>query len=210
MGIGAIIPLFTLLSKQSGIKELDSISETIQNGLAFFHIPYNIPFVLGLVVTLFILKALITYYAFYYNEKISADYEMRTRSELFRKTLKADWPYLMDQKIGHLESVLMHDVYACSGIIGGINSIIMTGTSLIAYTIVAINISFSITMLTLVVGLAIFFFLKPLMYRIRKAAHELSDINKNLSHHVSQHAIGSKTIKATATEDPIIEHNDSY
>lgn len=212
IGIGAVIPLFALVGSRGGvnIKELDSISQFIQDGLAFFHIPYNLFYVLGLVLILFILKGIITYCAFYYNEKVSADYEMKMRSELFKKTLKADWPYLVEQKTGYLESILMYDVHACSGILGTINAIIMTLTSLIAYTIVAINISLSLTILTLAVSLVIFLLVKPLMYGIRKEAHKLSDVNKNLNHHISQHALGSKTVKVTATEDQIIDDTNSY
>jgi len=210
IGIGAVIPLFSFIIGENQIKEADFVTNLIKKLFAFFNIDYSLLFILALVVVLFILKAAVTYYSYYLGEKIVTDYEKEARVSLFRKTLHADWPHLMEQKVGYLESVLMNDTNSASGILGNINSIIMIGTSLAMYALIALNISVYVTLITFGIGIALFFALKPLLYKIRTTSAKLAAIAKSVGHHVSQHTIGAKTIKSTATEEPIIEKSSRY
>lgn len=206
IGIGAIIPLFAFINKSSGprIEELDFISRTIEKFFGFLGLEYNLFFLMALIVALFILKAAITYLSYYVNEKIATDYENKARKKLFKKTLKADWPFLLEQRIGHLESVLMQDTYMSSGILSNISGVIMVATSMLMYAFVAINISTSITLLTLGLGVMLFFLLRPFFYRIRKLSESFGITYRNINNHISEHMIGSKTIKATGAEDKVI------
>lgn len=207
VGIGAIIPLFAFITESGAqpIEELNFISRSIEKLFSILNIEYNLFFLMILIVGLFILKALITYLSHYVNEKIATDFENEARKKLFRKALKADWPFLLKQRIGHLESILMLDTYMSSGILSHINGVIMVGTSIIMYAFVAINISASITLLTLGLGVILFFLLRPFFYRIRKLSENFGKIYKNINNHVSEHMLGAKTVKATATEDKVID-----
>jgi len=207
IGIGAIIPLFAFVSESdSAPQELDFISQSIEKLFSFFHIEYNLFFLMVFIVGLFILKAAINYLSQYVNEKIATDFEKDSRKKLFKKTLKADWPFLLEQRIGHLESILMQDTYMSSGILSNINAIIMVTTSMIMYAVVAVNISASITLLTLALGIVLFVILKPFFYRIRKLSEEFGKTYRSINNHVSEHMIGSKTIKAIGAEDSVITH----
>lgn len=207
VGIGAIIPLFAFITESGAqsVKELDFISQSIEKFFSILNIEYNLFFLMILIVGLFILKALITYLSHYVNEKIATDFENEARKKLFRKTLKADWPFLLKQRIGHLESILMQDTYMSSGILSHINGVIMVGTSMIMYAFVAIYISVSITLMTLGLGVIIFFLLRPFFYRIRKLSESFGKIYKNINNHISEHMIGAKTVKATGTENKVID-----
>ena len=207
IGIGAIIPLFAFINKSNGpqIQELDFISKAIEKFFSIFGLEYNLFLLMALIVALFILKAAITYLSYYVNEKIATDYENRARKRLFRKTLKADWPFLLEQRIGHLESVLIQDTYMSSGILSNISAIIMVGTSMIMYAFVALNISASITLLTLGLGVILFFLLRPFFYKIRKLSENFGKIYRSINNHVSEHMIGSKTVKSIGAEDKVID-----
>ena len=206
IGIGAIIPLFAFINKDGQrIEELDSISLIIERFFGVLGLEYSLFFLIVMVVALFTLKAAITYLSFYLNEKIATSYENKARKNLFRKTLKADWPFLLEQRIGHLESVLMQDTYMSSGILSNINAVIMTGTSMLMYAFIAINISASITFLTLGLGVVLFFLLRPFFYKIRKLSENFGKTYRNINNHVSEHMIGSKTIKSIGAEDKVID-----
>ena len=209
IGIGAIIPLFSFLTKEN-IAETDAISKMVEKVFSFLHIEYNLFFLLVFIVLVFIAKAIVQYLAQHTNQKISAKYERDTRSELFGKTIKADWPHLLEQKIGYLESVLSNDIYTSSGILTSLSGLIMLSTSLIMYALVAFNISFHITLLTFGVGVAVFFFLKPLFFKSRKTAYDLAFVAKQVGHHVNEHMIGAKTVKTMGAEDEIIKTGDEY
>ena len=209
IGIGAIIPLFAFMSKAKDQSVAgDFVSEKLEYLFKIMHIEYNLFFLMALIISLFILKALITYLSYYVNEKVATDYEKRTRQTLFRKALKADWPFLLDQRVGHLESILTNDVYMSSGILTNINGVIMVSTSMLMYAVVALNISTPITLITLGLGIVLFILLKPFFYRIRKLSQDFGVISKTISHHVAEHMIGAKTVKSTASENMVIAKAD--
>lgn len=209
IGVGALIPLFSLLTKEK-TTETDLVSKTVEKFFSFVHIEYSVFFLVAFIVLVFVLKAIVIYMTYHMNQKLSTNYEKDARSELFKKTLKADWPHLLEQKIGYLESVLIEDIHASSGIFMSLSGVIMTSTSIIVYALVAINISLPITLLTFGIGIVGLIFLKPLFYKIRKTNHDLSLAGKYFVHHVSEHMIGAKTVKTMAVENEIIEVGNKY
>ncbi|MEW6610090.1 MAG: ABC transporter ATP-binding protein [Patescibacteria group bacterium] len=199
VGINAIIPLFSLVSDTTS-PGTDAISNIIRAAFAHAHFAFTFATLATLIATLFILKALILFLAHYLNARISYAYEKKIRTDLFRESLNASWPHLLKQKIGHLEKVLVDHVSTASGVLLLLSSSILMLTSLIMYLLVAVNISTSITIITLIVGAALFLIIKPFLYRTRKASYRISELGKTVSHHINEHMIGIKTVKAMGAE----------
>lgn len=209
VGISVIIPLFSVLTHQE-IQGADFITKSIEKVFSFFGIPLTLPFLLLLIVILFVLKASVQFLAKYTNEKTMAQYEARARANLFKITLQATWPHLISQKVGYLERVLLSDVSQAAGILNQISGIILIATSFIMYALVAINISPTITLVTIVLGIVIFFFFKPFFYKIRKISLKTAAIYKVASHHISENIIGAKMIKITSAENKVAEKGKEY
>src|SRR3989344_3920889 len=186
IGVGAIIPLFYIITNKSGIGT-DSISQAISKIFGFLHIPLSLPAILMLAVFLFVAKAVFLYIANYLTSRIFVDYELETRERLFKKTLDADWPYLMHQKTGHLNNFLMGDVSGAASLLNNISAAVLIGTSLITYAIVAINISAPITFATLGLGLVLSLFFKPIFYKVRMSSKKTSEMGKKVADHINQH-----------------------
>lgn len=202
IGIGAIIPLFYIITNQAGAGT-DSISNLISKIFGFLHLPISLLSVIALMAFLFIAKAVFLYIANYISTKIFVAYELETRERLFHKTLHTDWPYLMNQKTGYLNDILMGDVGGIAGALNSMSAAVLTGTSLITYAIIALNISIPITLATLGLGALMFFLFKPVFYQIRKLSGNTSETIKKLSHHLNQHITGAKTIKSMSLEDEV-------
>src|SRR3989338_7408221 len=209
IGIGAIIPLFYIVTNQSGIGT-DSISKIIFKIFEFIHLPVSIPTIILLMAFLFITKAVFLYIANYISSKIYVDYELETRERLFKKTLETDWPYLTHQKTGRLNDILMGDVGGASGALNSMSGAVLTGTSLITYAIIAVNISVPITLATLGLGAFLFFLFKPVFYRVRKLSGQTSETIKTLAHHLNQHVAGAKTIKSMSLENDVFQKGMAY
>lgn len=209
IGIGAIIPLFYIITGQAGTGT-DSISNIISKFFEFVRIPQTLPAIIALMIFLFASKAIFLYLASSLNMKVYVDYELETRERLFKKTLEAEWPYLMRQKLGYLSSVLMNDVGAVSGVLHNFSAAVLTGTSLITYAVIAINISVPITVTTLGLGLISFLSFKPIFYKVRKLTTKTSETMKALSHHINQHIVGGKTIKSMSLEKNVLNKGVSY
>src|SRR3989344_889846 len=204
IGINTLIPLFSFaIGGQEGPRDL--ISQAIEKFFLFLHIPYAIKFLIIFIVLLFILKAIAVFATNYLTQKIVEDYIRNQRSNLFILTLKTSWPHLSRQKLGYLEKVLINDIHASAAMFSYFTSVSVLLTNLIIYVLIAFNISYQITMITLALGLMIFFVFKPLIYKTRVLSYEASDIMKQVAHHINESMIGAKTIKTMALEEKISE-----
>lgn len=209
IGINAIIPLFSSFAGESS-KELDAISRYIEKFFLFFNIDFALKYLLILIVLLFVFKALISILFSYIRMRIALDYEEQTRNKLFKGMAGARWQYLLKQKLGHLEKVLMTNVPYCRAILTQISDFIQTFTTLIAYTVVAINISFTVTLTTFGLGGLLFLALKPIIRRIRSISYETEQINRDIAHHINENILGMKTIKAMSAGQRVVSIARDY
>jgi len=202
IGINALIPLFSFITGQ-GEGGNDFISKTIKSAFNFFHINFSIKYLLIFISLLFILKAVLVVLSNYIAVRINSGYEEQTRKHLFKDTLKANWPFLLKQKLGHLEILLMTNIRNNSVLLGYISIFTITIASLIVYAFVAINISFYITLIALASSVLLLSFYRPVVDRLRKLAYEEEAVNRQIAHHVNENIIGMKTVKTMAAEEQI-------
>ncbi len=204
LGVNALIPLFSFAFGQEQA-EKDFISRQMERLFGVFHIPFGVNSLLVFIILLFIFKALFTLLINYLKAKIVSDYEIRTRTELFGKVLRARWPYLLQQKLGHLESVLMVDVSGAASLFNQISNTLTMIASLTVYLLVAINISVTITMITLALGGVLFFALRPVMTRVKGTAAERTMLYKDIAHMINENTLGMKTVKTMQVREPVIQ-----
>lgn len=204
IGVNAIIPLFSFFIRD-GDQGSDMISKFLKQSFGYFDIDFSLKQILIFVSLLFIFKAIAILIFNYISIKITANYEEQTRNRLFEKTLKASWPYLLKQKLGHLENTIKLDVDKSSSLLTQISNLIMVFTGLLVYIFIAINISFNITVITLALGGILFLLFKPLIRLTRSTARQVVEINKGVAHYINESVTGIKTIKAFFTGDKIIK-----
>ncbi|OGM96105.1 MAG: hypothetical protein A3B86_02115 [Candidatus Yanofskybacteria bacterium RIFCSPHIGHO2_02_FULL_38_22b] len=204
VGIGAVIPLFSFITKGQAVGD-DFISQIISNIFTTINLPFTLPWLLTLMVLLFVLKSLTTFFATYMSAKFSAQYENDIREIMFTKVVNSSWLHLIEQKPGYIERVLMNDISASSSILQHVSNIILTSASLATYIIVAMNISMPITLTTLLVGIVIFFALKPIFYKTRKITEEMTKTDKRTTHHILEVLFGMKIVKSLNAEDKVTQ-----
>ena len=209
IGINAIIPAFSFVAGEAGQAD-DLITKMLKKLFSGFSVDFSFTNLIIFIVVLFIFKGVASVWATYIKIKITSEYERQTRSRLFAKTLRANWPHLLREKVGYLSTVLVTDIQNGSLLLKYVSSIILASTSLIIYVIVAINISVSITLLTLVVGALAFLISKPLLFRNRTAGREWSRVNKEVAHFVNENIIGIKTIKSMIVSSPVVATGNRF
>lgn len=207
VGINAVIPLFSFIEGKGAD---DVVSRAIEKFFLYFNLTFSVKYLLIFISILFIFKAIILFIAKYITNRIAADYEYNTRSELLRLMFESDWLYLSRQKVGYLEQILITDVKSGSGMLTHMSGAILILTNLIIYSFLAINISYAIALLSLVVGGSIFFFFKPLFYRTRIVSGEMVRKNKELAHYAAENTIGMKTIKSMSVESLALKRGLAY
>jgi len=209
IGVNALIPLLSfVVGKNSGSD--DFITTTIKKFFDYANIAFSLKYLLVFIVILFVAKAIVVVIFNYIRIKIDTDYEETSRNNLFKSVLSAEWPYLLKQKIGYLDTVLMIDVLRGSVLLRQIGNIIMVLSGLAMYILVAVNISPIITLITLALGGFLFFLFKPLLYRTRVYAARASGANKEVSHYVNESILGMKTIKSMQIHEKIIAKGGEF
>lgn len=209
VGINAVIPLFSFIAKEQNTST-DIISRAIKWLFDFVHLPFNLKYLLGFIIAMFILKGLAKIVFNFIQIKIIADYEKRTSDDLYKKTMQARWPYLLQQKIGYLATILQNDIGQNTYLLKYISQIILLATSLVMYTFVAINISPIITFSAFGLGGILFLTMKKYVYKTRLVSQQYANLNKEISHFINEQMLGIKTIKAMNTEQPIIAKGSNY
>lgn len=209
LGIGALIPLFSLLIGEQGLKT-DLITRIVDSIFSYLNLPLTLPFLIGMISILFVVKAITQFSARFLNRKIAADFENDTRTALFTKTLKSSWPYLLEHKIGHLEKTLMKEINVVSGLINQISALILISTSLVIYLAAAFAISTPITLITLIFGLILFLILYPILDKIKDLTRKVRDTERFITHFINENMLGAKMVKTAAAEDRISEIGKRY
>lgn len=214
LGVGMLIPLFSLVTKQNDTANTLQIPNTFQHFLrqffAFFDLKISLHLVLGLMIALFILKALVSILINYISERVAAQYLKDVGSSLFKKTLTANWPFLINQKVGYLDRMIASDATSAAAILQTSSEMMLRLTALLTYTLLALKISTPITLWSLLFGTIIVLVFKPFFYKLRRLSLTVGNTGKDLSHHINESVIGIKTVKAFGVEDAIAEKGSGF
>ncbi|MDP2669387.1 MAG: ABC transporter ATP-binding protein [bacterium] len=210
IGINLLIPLFSFVTGE-GVGANDAITRAIKSGFTRFGVPFSLKYLIALMISLFVLKAVVLIIFSYVNSRITADYEEKKRNKLFKVTLEADWPYLLKQKLGHLETILMTDVQYSKSLMILVSSAMLIFGNLIVYTVVAINISLNITLMTFALGGALFLaVLRPVVSRVRSISHTDEKMNRQIAHFTNENIIGMKTVKTMFAGAAVAKTGSEY
>lgn len=209
VGVNALVPLFSLAVKNTNA-ELDIISRFLERFFLFFHFEFRLRNLLVFIFILFAVRAVTLLTCYYIRIKITATYEEQTRSALLHHMLRASWPYLIKQKLGHLESLLMVDAPYGAVALENMGAALMTSTTLLVYCVVALNVSAPITIAALIFGAGSFFVVKPFFKRTTAIGRLAAAANKDVIHFISQNTLGLKTIKTMLVAGPVMQAAKNY
>ena len=204
VGIGAFIPIISLALKQDDLGA-DFITEFLIKIFGYIHLDLRISWLLIFVSTLFVIKAIVLFIFGYVTSKINNDYERDRRDYLYAKTLQSNWSFLLGQKIGHLENLLMLQVKFASRFLTFASGFILNVSSFVVYLITAFKLLPLITFISIFVGLVFFLLSKFLVKRTKKYASRQYDLWHEAAHEINENIVGLKTIKVMRVEKYLIE-----
>lgn len=196
IGINALIPLFGFIVGEAAADNI--FTDIIRRAFDVLGISFTLTYLLLFMVALFLLKAAFLFASRYVQIAITTNYERSARAELFRRTFDASWPYLLGQRVGHLETVLLTDVRFAGSLLNALGSFVLIVTGLVIYLAVAVTISPEVTAFALFAGGLFLLAGKPLIRRSRAVTHDLIKIQKSVAHFVNESIIGAKAVKALA------------
>jgi len=203
LSINILIPLFSFFGEGQSATT-DPISRFIIRFFDYFNLPFTLLSVLVLICFLFVVKAIVLFIFGYLKNKVKNEYERNLKDQLFARIFSAQWPYLLKQKQGYLETIFNVDIIRTAATIETLSSIIITITGLLMYFLVAVNISQAVTAMTMVFTFTGFFVFKPLISLVRSVSQKSIKVQKETIHHISESATGIKLIKILRAEEPVV------
>ncbi len=209
IGISAIIPLFALLAGE-GTGELNAISQVIVGAFDYLPFPYSAESLLVIVVLFFALRAGVMVMFNYIRARVGASFMVRTMNEILERVLRAEWGFLLKQKLGYAETIFLRDIRQASALLESVSQAVLVFTNLIIYIVIAFYISAPITLITTAAGATLLLFLQPVRTMTRKIADVASTAEKEMTHFISEHVLGVKTVKATGTESAVFKKGTGF
>lgn len=204
VGIGMLIPLFSFIAGESKFGE-DFISNWIEKIFGYLNIEPSLGILMTIFISLFMVSAALDFLFGYIDNKISVTYERKLMSSLYKRMLYASWPFLLKQKIGHLEHIMMVGVPNQTKLIKKVFVIIETLTGFSMYFLIAYKISPFVTIITTSIGGLLIILFKPLISRSKIYMVERAQVGKGIAHDINENVTGLKTIKIMGIEDEVGE-----
>ena len=202
VGVTSLIPLFSLITGKGELGD-DVVSRVVQVFFSVLGIEYSLKFLLIFVFLLFLLKFLVEILTVYFSSLINTNYERDIMRKLFQRTVDASWTFLSRQKIGHLDNIFSIDVKYSRALLLKLSDIFMLLSTILVYVVLAVNISFFITSLTVFFGILLLLLYKPSVYKIKRDSNESNIFRKKVANFVGEHIMGIKVVKASGLEDTI-------
>jgi ABC-type multidrug transport system fused ATPase/permease subunit len=204
IGISAIIPVFSFVGGQNG-HSTDFITKIIESFFNFFEISYSFRTLVFFIGILFVTRIFFLFFIQYITARIVFGYERNMRNELFRSTVFSKWSFLVNQKVGHLDQLLITNTTNVSQFFGFFSTLILISTKTVIYMFIALNISNSIAIFTVVVGLLAFVFFQPLFVKNKIVSAKAEKLNRATAHFTSQHVGGMKAVKIMSIENQVAD-----
>lgn len=204
IGISAIIPLFSFVVGADTSTATDTVTRVLRALFDFFGVGFTLPHVIAFIILLFLFKTVFTLLASYLTGRIVFHYQEEARMMLLRQTFESRWPFLLTQKIGHLDTLLMKNVEKSTLLLEHVSLALTLLTSVLASIIVALNISTSVTFSIFGLGALMFLVLRSLPRRIEQISIRLESLYREVAHHVNESILGMKIIKARGSEEAVI------
>ena len=199
--IASIIPVVSTLVPSGAGAAGSGITHAMQSVFLFLHIPFQFRFMLMFISFLILARTVLMAVFVWTRGAVSSRFLTKQIEELYRLLLKTKWEFVLREKAGHLQNVVLWDTKRVQTLLDSIVQFTQSTTGFLMYLAVALAISPLITIMTLMAGAMLAFVLRPLMKRTRAFSGESARIEKNLSQHIGEHLQAFKAVKASGISD---------
>lgn len=198
-GIGLLL-LVPLLDVVQGHAAFSPIAARMADALAWLGIRPTLSAMLMLFVALVLLRASLSFAQQWLTMRYQQRVADRLRRRLFDQLLHAEWRWLAARRASDMVATLT----SCAGRIGaGVNhliSLIASAASLLAYGVVALLLSWPITLCAALGGLLVHGLLAGQRRRAVRIGHALSESNRAVQAGVQEGLAGARQAKIEQAE----------
>ena len=204
IGIGIIIPLFSIFMDDANAST-NFITRSTVWLFSLVHVKFDLYSILAFMIILLVAKAVGEFLVMYIRVRVTTDFERDLRLDLYGRTLSSRWSYLINQKAGYLDSVIMGDVSTTQTLLKQLCATIPNMASTGVYLLFAMKISYSTTVAAMICGGFLLLIFRPMIVRVKRYSDRQTTLKKVIAHRVNENVGGMKALKAMGVEKKVLE-----
>lgn len=202
LSILTFLPVIELVSGGKAIGN-SGVERFIGTLLHFVGLAPSLPVMLGLVVAGIAVKSALLMLAMKQAGYTIAHVTTDLRLKMIKALLAARWNYFVSQPAGYLANAISSEAMRASAAYNHAILLIAAIIQVSVYSIVALWVSWKITIISLLISLVLLFILKGFIKMSRAAGGQQTELMKALIGRLTDMLQGIKPIKAMAREDHI-------
>lgn len=202
IAINIAIPSLSFLTNPNTVPT-DVISRTVATCFAFFHVSFTFRHLITFITALLFVRAVVLVIFGYLRGWVTGDFLATESMEVLNLTLASSWPYLLSQKIGHMQTSLSRDVQRSSNLLEALSQFVQSSTGFLMYLLIALNISPTTTLFTIGAGATLALLIRPFLKRTQRIGQEMAETDRTVSQFVTEHLINMKAVKALGVEEKV-------
>lgn len=198
IGIVLLIPLLGALQKSG--TEPAGVVRWVAQGLSIVGVPFTLFGLLSAFLALNIGRALITFSQTIITERFRLELLDDLRTKSFDALLEARWEWLTTQKRSDMSNLLVNEINRLGSALLFSSRLVISVFSITAYIIVALSLSFSLTLAAVALGATLIFAMRWQHSFAHEHGKRLSDANRQVQQTVEEGLAGIKLIKILRSE----------
>jgi ABC-type multidrug transport system fused ATPase/permease subunit len=209
IGVAALVPLFDLMNG-SASADSGTIGNAMRTFFGALHIPYNLLSVL-LFVIFFIVAQQVANIG---QQKLVwgsiYKFQASLRDRLYEGIFRASWPFFVMEKTGDLINSLAMEADRAAQAYSYLNQMLGAILVVIVYAVLALFLSWQMTLLIVVVGGGLVFFLRKRVSRGTVFGRAVTELNADVQNEALENIAGAKLVKGCAAEDVTVSRFRSF
>ena len=202
LGIATLLPLLNLAMDGKDASS-SSLSEAVSEAFAAVGLEPSVGLLLLLIFIGILLKSGFMLFAMKQVGYTLAHLVTELRLSLVRALLEARWDYSLSKPVGLFTNAVSSEAMRMSRGYQLACMILAGAIQVLFYLIVALLISWQVTVLSLVIGFLIMFLLRPLVGMARRSGVKQTETLRSLIVHLTDLLNGLKPIKAMSREKQV-------
>ena len=199
LGIATILPLLTVAAGTDPA-ESSLISQIVTEGLGLLGLAPELHVLLILVVTALVLKALVTLLAMTHVGYAMAHVATNLRSRLVKNLLQVRWGYFTSHPVGRFANTMSIDATRAGRTYLIAAEFLANSLQTVVYLIVALLMSWQLTLIAFGVGAGILSILSFLVLIARRSGQKQTDRTRELVTYLTDVLSNIKPLKAMAKQ----------
>ena len=208
-GVAALVPLFDLMSG-SKTDNSGTIGLAMHLLLSALHIPYALLSVL-LFVIFFIVAQQVANIG---QQKLVwgsiYKFQAALRDRLYEGIFRASWPFFVMEKTGDLINSLAMEADRAAQAYSYLNQMLGAILVVIVYGALAVLLSWQMTVLIVIVGAFLVFFLRRRVSQGTVFGRAVTELNADVQNEALENIAGAKLVKGCAAEDVTVSRFRSF